>query len=81
MKKSVKGALESDLDELFADPHKATALKCTKLMQKHTRRVKNWPKFLRRLADYLEEVEEPLVIELSPRSLSEIIHRAMGDRP
>lgn len=67
--------LEEDIEALALSGN-VTPQRATQLVLKHTKRVRSWPRFLRRLADALEQ--QPELFELSPRAVGKIIEEVLS---
>ena len=63
--------LEEDLDALLDAPDTFSAAQAMAVIAKHTKHIRNWPKFLRRLAGYLEA--RPVPVEISAREIRKLI--------
>lgn len=66
--------LEQELDALMETP-RPTAAQAAKVIQRHMKRVRDWPGVLRRLADYIEQRPRP--IEISHREVVSLVRESL----
>lgn len=75
----MKNTLEKDFDRLLTQEPIPTVEQCARIVMKHApKNPKNWSIMLRRLADYVDALPEP--VELNPKALLDIIKLSLREK-
>ena len=67
-------SLRQDLDKLLQG--NPTTAECAKVIQRHAKKVEDWPAVLRKVADYIEKLPRP--IEISEREVKAMVELTLG---